>query len=143
MKKGKVENADSQRIIRRTSSQEIEIAFLTGRVVQFVENVARNAGVPSDLLAQRVLFQLGNSEVRQSSGPEKAVSPLPENGSEGNSTTRKMALGRRPRRHLSKKTLKKIQLAFKKGASINSLAEKYRVSWKKAQASAVPGSNEL
>ncbi len=132
MKIGEKENANSQKGIRRSPSQEIEVAFLTGRVVEFIENVARNAGVPSDLLAQRVLSQLGNSEVRQISRPEETVSPLPENGAKRSSPARKVAVGRRPRRQLSGQALRQLKLAFKNGTPINSLAKKYHVSWKYA-----------
>jgi hypothetical protein len=112
---------------------EIKLAFLTGRVVQFVTEIALNEGVSPNLLADRISNQLGNGQGGELLWPEDTVSPLPSAKSKTHPASRKVAMARRPRLKLSGPKKVAIRTAIVKGMSINAAAKKYHVAWKTAE----------
>jgi hypothetical protein len=118
---------------RDSTKDSIEIAFLTGRVVQFIDNVARNAGIAPDLLAKRVSEQLGDSEMRQVPGVTKVVSPLSQRRTSAHTSARKVAVARRTPSKLSGQRLRHAREMLARGSSVNAVAKKYHVSWLKAK----------
>lgn len=74
--------------------QETKLAFLTGRAIQFIDNLALNAEVPLYILAERVSDQLGNSESGGTSGPEENLPALPVASTKKRASTRKVAVAR-------------------------------------------------
>lgn len=81
------------------------LTFLTGRVVQFIEDLANTSGIPPSILAERVLQQLGDSESGGTPGSEEDLSSLPTASTETNPKPRKVAVARSPRRKVQGKNV--------------------------------------
>lgn len=105
-------------VLSTTESNSHRFAFLTGRVVQFIESLSQSANVPADELATWVRTQLGDGASGEVPRSAETVPEVPQTSSAGHTAVRKVAVASRTRKRMPKIECTTCHKLFKGGVGL-------------------------